>query len=464
MRFDLVTIFPEYFAPLDLSLVGKARRDGIVDVKVHDLRQWASGKHLSVDDAPYGGGAGMVMRADVWGHAIDALTSPDRTEAAAQGRTVLAIPTPSGEPLTQKMLEDLAEANHVIVACGRYEGIDARLAQHYRDHDRGDAAADAAENPQVEVVEFSLGDYVLNGGEVAALALVEGVARLLDGMVGNPESLTEESHQQGLLEYPVYTQPRDWRGRKVPPVLLSGDHGAIAAWRRDQALRKTAEVRPDLIDALARTLTAGPVTSGPDDFSQAALTRQDRETLADLGIVLAPSPAEVTYGLAEEDEIEAVATLAGEVFPLACPPGLPREEIDQFVAENLTPQVFRDLRDQGGLIGVARIGGQVVGYTLMLPDLPDDIPPAGNTTAYMSKLYVSPQWHGSGIAAALLERAVSQVREEWGADAVILGTNRANKRAIRFYRAHGFRKRGNRTFVVGPRAHHDHVFVREITD
>ena len=214
MRFDVISTFPEFFSVLDLSLVGKARDAGVLDIEVHNLRNWATGKHLSVDDSPSGGGAGMVMRADVWGHAIDDVIS----EGA-----VLAIPTPSGAPLTQRDLERLSTAKQIVIACGRYEGIDARVAEHYR-------------TSSVEVFEYSLGDYVLNGGEVAAIALVEGVSRLVEGVIGNPESLAEESHSaEGLLEYPVYTLPRSWRGLETPAVLFSGDHSRIRRWRRDQA-------------------------------------------------------------------------------------------------------------------------------------------------------------------------------------------------------------------------------------
>ena len=239
MRFDLISIFPEYFAPLTLSLMGKAEDAGLVSLASHDLREWASGKHRSVDDTPYGGGAGMVMRADVWARALDeVLATPLGADAAqeapASPRRVLAIPTPSGTPLTQGLVEDLAHADQIVVACGRYEGIDARVADHYR-------------SAGVEVLEFSIGDYVLNGGEVAAMVLTEAVARLLDGFMGNPDSLVEESHSgAGLLEYPVFTKPREFRSLEVPEVLLGGNHAAIERWRRDRAIEKTVAVRPDL--------------------------------------------------------------------------------------------------------------------------------------------------------------------------------------------------------------------------
>lgn len=234
MRIDVVTIFPEYLSPLDLSLVGKARTSGLLDLRVHDLRAWAADRHRTVDDSPLGGGAGMVMRPDVWGPALDEVLGSD-----ADADAELIVPTPSGTPFTQRTAERLARLPHVVVACGRYEGIDARVAEHYRA--RG-----------VAVTELSLGDYVLNGGEVAALVVVEAVARLLPGVVGNPESLVEESHgAAGLLEYPVYTRPPQWREHPVPPVLLSGHHGRIARWRRDQAIERTAQLRPDLVRRLA---------------------------------------------------------------------------------------------------------------------------------------------------------------------------------------------------------------------
>ena len=234
MRVDVVSIFPEYFAPLGLSLVGKAQDAGLVDVHVHDLRTWAHDRHRTVDDAPYGGGAGMVMKPEPWGAALDQLV-------ADPSGTVLVVPTPSGEPLTQRVAEELAATDRLVFACGRYEGIDQRVLDH--------AAG------RLQVREVSLGDYVLNGGEVAALAVIEAVVRLLPGFMGNPASLTEESHGgSGLLEYPVYTRPASWRGLDVPPVLLGGDHAGIAAWRHDQALRRTASRRPDLLHP-SRTLS-----------------------------------------------------------------------------------------------------------------------------------------------------------------------------------------------------------------
>ncbi len=230
MRIDVVSIFPDYLAPLELSLVGKARTTGILDLRVHDLRDWTTDRHRTVDDTPFGGGAGMVMRPDVWAAALDDLV--------AEG-THLLLPTPSGVPMTQRAAEQWSTDAHLVVACGRYEGIDARVAEHY------------VARPGVRVTEFSIGDYVLNGGEAAALVLVEAVARLLPGVVGNPQSLVEESHgAAGLLEYPVYTKPPVWAGLEVPEVLLSGHHARVERWRRDRALERTAQRRPDLLAAL----------------------------------------------------------------------------------------------------------------------------------------------------------------------------------------------------------------------
>lgn len=225
MRIDVVTIFPDYLAPLQLSLPGKARDRGLLDIEVHDLRRWTTDRHRTVDDTPYGGGAGMVMKPEPWGQALDAV---------ARGATII-FTTPSGEPFTQALAHELSGVDHLVFACGRYEGIDQRVIEH---------AATLG-----TVREVSLGDYVLNGGEVAALAITEAVVRLLPGFMGNAESLVEESHADGLLEYPVYTKPASWQGRDVPEVLLSGDHARIAAWRREQAERRTAARRPDLLPA-----------------------------------------------------------------------------------------------------------------------------------------------------------------------------------------------------------------------
>ncbi len=224
MRIDIVTIFPEFFGALDVSLLGKARQSGLIEVGVHDLRDFTYDRHRTVDDTPYGGGAGMVMRPEPWGEALDAALRPD---------SLLVVPTPAGERFTQATARELALEPHLVFACGRYEGIDQRVTDYARS--------------VVRVREISLGDYVLNGGEVAVLAMIEALGRLVPGVIGNPTSLDEESHEDGLLEYPSYTKPAEWRGLAVPPVLMNGNHGAIATWRREQQLERTRRVRPDLL-------------------------------------------------------------------------------------------------------------------------------------------------------------------------------------------------------------------------
>ncbi|WP_133543414.1 tRNA (guanosine(37)-N1)-methyltransferase TrmD [Microbacterium sp. BK668] len=224
MRIDIVTIFPGFFDVLDVSLIGKARERGILDLRVHDLREWTHDRHRTVDDTPYGGGAGMVMKPEPWGEALDAVLDDE---------ALLLVPSPAGERFTQKLAREFAEEPHLVFACGRYEGIDQRVVDHYSQRGR--------------VRSVSLGDYVLNGGEVAAMAMIEAVSRLVPGVVGNPESLIEESHEEGLLEYPSYTKPPIWRGLEVPPILLGGNHGAIAEWRREQSVERTRLRRPDLL-------------------------------------------------------------------------------------------------------------------------------------------------------------------------------------------------------------------------
>lgn len=224
VRIDVVTIFPEFFAVLDVSLLGKARQSGALDIRVHDLREFTHDRHRTVDDTPSGGGAGMVMKPEPWGEALDAILT--------DGSTVI-FPTPAGELFTQSRARDLSTREHLVFCCGRYEGIDQRVIDHTRS--------------RAEVLELSLGDYVLNGGEVAAMAMIEAAGRLVPGVVGNPESLVEESHEDGLLEYPSYTKPAVWRGLETPAVLLSGNHAAIAAWRREQQYERTKRMRPELL-------------------------------------------------------------------------------------------------------------------------------------------------------------------------------------------------------------------------
>lgn len=227
MRVDVVTAFPDYLAPLRLSLLGKAQDNGLLDVHVHDLRQWAAHDvHRTLDDSPYGGGPGMVMTAEPWRQALAAIVPEGET-------AVLVVPTPSGEPFTQAVAAELAQAERLVFACGRYEGIDARFVAHARG--------------RLPVREVSLGDYVLAGGEVAVLVVVEAVARLLPGVLGNSASHEDDSFSAGLLEGPSFTRPAVWEGLEVPAVLLSGDHAAIARWRRDQALLRTQAHRPELL-------------------------------------------------------------------------------------------------------------------------------------------------------------------------------------------------------------------------
>lgn len=234
MHIDIVTIFPSYFDTLELSLLGKAKSRGLLDVNVHDLRDATHDRHRTVDDTPAGGGAGMVMKPEPWGEMLDGLLSRAEAVRGADDRAPLIIfPSPAGEVFNQNMARELAQETHLIFGCGRYEGPDQRIFDEY------------AETSRLRLV--SLGDYVLNGGEVATLAMIEAIARLLPGVVGNPESLVEESHEDGLLEYPSYTKPAVWRGREVPPVLLSGNHAAIAAWRRERSVERTRRVRPDLL-------------------------------------------------------------------------------------------------------------------------------------------------------------------------------------------------------------------------
>ena len=225
MRIDIVTIFPEFFDVLDVSLVGKARESGLVSIEATNLRDFTHDVHKTVDDSPYGGGAGMVMRPEPWGEALDSLVTDD---------TVLVFPSPAGERFSQPIAKELSAEGHLVFACGRYEGIDQRVIDHFRS--------------RIRVREISLGDYVLNGGEVATMAMIEAVTRLIPGMVGNPESLTEESHEDGLLEYPSYTKPQEWRDLTVPEILLSGHHAKIAEWRHEQQVARTRERRPDLLD------------------------------------------------------------------------------------------------------------------------------------------------------------------------------------------------------------------------
>jgi tRNA (guanine37-N1)-methyltransferase len=226
LRIDAITIFPEYFKALDLSLLGKARDKQLIDLRVHDLRDHTTDIHKTVDDSPYGGGAGMLMKPEPWGEALDEILPAD-------GNCTVIFTTPAGEQFKQATAQELSKEQHLVFACGRYEGIDQRVVEYAK--------------TKAKVRQISLGDYVLNGGEVAALAMVEAIARLIPGVIGNAESLVEESHSNGLLEYPSYTKPASWRGFEVPEILISGHHANIAAWRQQQQLERTRQVRPDLL-------------------------------------------------------------------------------------------------------------------------------------------------------------------------------------------------------------------------
>jgi len=367
MRLDVVSIFPDYLAPLELSLPGKARAKGLLEVRVHDLRAWTHDRHHTVDDTPYGGGAGMVMKPEPWGEALDEI-APDAA--------TLVVPTPSGAPFTQALAEELATREHLVFACGRYEGIDQRVLDH--------AAT------RMEVREVSLGDYVLNGGEVAALAVIEAVVRLLPGFMGNAESLVEESHQDGLLEYPVYTKPAQWRGLDVPEVLLSGDHARIAAWRHDQSLRRTAQRRPDL--------------------------RHPAELLGDLEIRLV-DPAD-----------------AGELFTLqrACwvqelqaNPGVPIPALEES---------FDDLRRWIAVdtVLVVRSAGRLVGAVrASLHDAPD------GPWWDIGRLMVAPDLQGRGLGRILLERIEALAPES--ATGFVLFTGAGSVRNQKMYKKAGYR-------------------------
>lgn len=459
MQFHLISIFPQYFDVLELSLLGRATQAGFLQWRAHDLRDYAEGNYRAVDDAPYGGGAGALMRPDVWGRAIDAALEECREEPAATPQTVtadlvLAIPTPSGTMLTQAKVRELAQRRAIVVACGRYEGIDSRVAQYY------------STQPGVEVFEFSLGDYVLNGGEVAALALVEAVGRLCEGVVGNPDSLVEESHEgAGLLEYPSYTRPVQWRGLEVPPVLQGGNHADIEDWRRMQALAQTIARRPDKLGQL--------------DAGQ--LTKPQREMLARAGWVYLPAgeAGVASAGLGENPELRpfrvvirpplrgeavALARLGSETFPLACPDFVTPEQIAQFTAEEFDLDRMRArLEDpQRHRYLVAEVAGELVGYTHAIVGMDAQAATAAGISpgnAYLSKCYVRQDFHGTGLSGALLGEALVDLALQ-NVTAVSLGTSIYNKRAQKFYRHHGFHKVGTRTFDVGGQPNRDVVMRR----
>lgn len=455
MRIDVLTVFPDFFSVLDISLVGKAREAGLISARAHDLRNWTSDVHRTVDDTPIGGGAGMVMKPDIWGKAIDSLLDEARPAAASGKKPVLAIPTPAGIPLTQKRCGELAGADHVIIACGRYEGIDTRVAEHYR-------------QAGLEVFEYSLGDYVLNGGEVAAVALIEAVARLVPGVVGNPESLVEESHgEAGLLEYNSYTRPVSWRGLQVPEVLLSGDHGKVARVRRNEALEKTCARRPDMIAALAAQ----------------KLDKKDRAFLAQLGWYTAKDgehPIRLEARVPGPEDASRLAALAARTFPDACPPEMAAAEYESFVAENLSTERFEEYLAPDGpwLVVTIEADGRPVGYTLSLipagggvAGAEEDAPVGAlekvldGPLVELSKFYVERAWHSSGAAYLLgceTLRRLSDATRDFPAPFVWLGTNKANRRAMKAYRKFGFRRVATRAFKVGGVMNDDVVFARPL--
>ncbi|HZX06872.1 tRNA (guanosine(37)-N1)-methyltransferase TrmD [Kribbella sp.] len=376
MRLDVVTIFPEYLAALDVSLVGKAAKSGLLDVHLHDLRDWTHDRHRTVDDTPYGGGAGMVMKPEPWGQALDALAPVD---GPTQPR--LIIPTPAGRPFTQELAYELAAEPWLAFACGRYEGIDARVASY------------AAERMRVD--EVSIGDYVLNGGEVAVLVMVEAVARLLPGVIGNPESLAEESHSgDGLLEYPVYTKPPAWRGHDVPEVLLSGNHGLIADWRHEESVRRTAERRPDLLAAW------GDVLADKDDT---ASVRVLPATAADVG------------------ELH-VLQLAGFLSEARL--------YDDYTIPPLTADVADTAaRLERSTVLKAVAGARIVGSVQLTVD---------GTVGRIERLVVAPDWQGRGLGARLLRAAEQLAPAE--VTSYALNTGAQSDRNLTLYRKAGYRE------------------------
>ncbi|HET7399272.1 MAG TPA: tRNA (guanosine(37)-N1)-methyltransferase TrmD [Intrasporangium sp.] len=370
MRIDVVSIFPDYLAPLDLSLLGKAREAGLLDVRVHDLRGFTHDRHRTVDDTPYGGGPGMVMKPEPWAEALGHVVA----QGNPGGRPHLVIPGPGGTLFTQAIARRLAREPWLAFACGRYEGIDERVYEHAA-HDLG-----------LEVSVLSLGDYVLNGGEVAVLAMVEAIARLVPGVVGNAESLVEESHEDGLLEYPVYTRPQTWRGRQVPAVLLSGDHAAIDRWRHEQRLARTAARRPDLLHA-----------SHAD---------------ADLEVRLAvPADAPELFTLTRACWVqEAQANDTLDIPALV-------EDYDTVRASLASTRTW-----------VARRGGRLVG-SVRTEQRGDEL--------YVGRLMVAPDLQGQGLGRRLLEHAESTAPD--GIRAYRLLTGAGSVANLRRYRRAGYR-------------------------
>jgi tRNA (guanine37-N1)-methyltransferase len=373
MRIDVVTIFPDWFDSLDLSLTGKARASGLLEIAVHDLRDWTHDRHRTVDDTPYGGGAGMVMKPEPWGEALD--------EVRGEDRPALVVPTPSGTPFTQAIARELAWVDHLVLACGRYEGIDQRVI---------DEAATT-----YDVRELSLGDFVLNGGEVAAAAFIEAVVRLLRGFMGNPESLAEESHEDGLLEYPVYTKPASWRGRDVPEVLLSGDHAAIAAWRHAESVRRTVVRRPDLAHH------AASVGLGGLDLEIRLATRADAGEL---------------FTLTRACWLQELWANPGVVIP---------------ALEESFEAAVRGVDEWTTYVAVA--GGRIVGSTRGRL--------AGDGTVWdVGRVMVAPDLQGRGLGRYLLELAEDAAPDE--ATSYELWTGALSVDNIRMYKKAGYRLQG----------------------
>ena len=378
MRVDVVTIFPEWFASLDVSLTGKARSSGLLEIAVHDLRGWTHDRHRTVDDTPYGGGAGMVMKPEPWGEALDALLPP----GPVAERPTLVVPTPGGTPFTQALARDLATRSHLVFACGRYEGIDQRVV---------DEAASS-----YDVREISLGDFVLNGGEVAAAAVIEAVVRLLPGFMGNPDSLREESHEDGLLEYPVYTKPASWRGHEVPAVLLSGDHAAIAAWRRAESVRRTVARRPDLAHP------AATVGLGGLDLEIRPATRADAGELFTL-------------------------TRACWLQELWANPGVVIPALEESFEDSL-----RGLAEWTTVVALA--GGRIVGSARGRPEGP------GGTVWDVGRVMVAPDLQGRGLGRHLLALIEDAAPEEVTTYSLFTGAGSVDN--IRMYKKAGYRLRG----------------------
>ena len=385
MRVDVVTIFPDYLRPLELSLSGRARARGLLDVRVHDLRDWATDRHRTVDDTPYGGGAGMVMKPEPWGAALDAVLADGGYETSGPDGPVIVVPTPSGVPFTQALAVELAAEPWLVLACGRYEGIDQRVVDHAATRTR--------------VLELSLGDYVLNGGEVAALAVVEAVARLLPGFMGNAASAVEESHgPDRLLEAPVYTKPESWRGLDVPAVLLSGDHARVAAWRHAESVRRTATRRPDLAHPSRRLAATLPGTDA-GRFGDAELRTA---TYAD----------------------------AGELLTLqrACwlQEAISNESLDIPALHESLEDVRREV--ERWLTLVLRAGDRLVGSVRARQE---------GTTWFLGRLMVAPDLQGHGLGRRLLEAIEAAAPD--GVESYALVTGVSSDANQRMYRKAGYR-------------------------